>query len=103
MASTRTTRRPTAPSRSDAARRPRRGSPPSPATVTEIHRRLADAFGPLKPPRTWDPVEELVLTVLSQNTSDVNSGRAFEELRRRWPAWEELAGASPPDVADAIR
>jgi len=44
-----------------------------------------------------------VLTVLSQNTSDLNSGRAFGELRRRFPTWEELAGASPPDVADAIR
>jgi len=41
--------------------------------------------------------------VLSQNTSDANSGRAFEELRRRWPTWEALAAASPDDVADAIR
>jgi len=44
-----------------------------------------------------------VLTVLSQNTSDANSGRAFDELRKRWPTWEELADASPADVADAIR
>jgi len=77
--------------------------PPSPATIREIRRRLSRAFGPLEPPRTWDPVEELVLTVLSQNTSDANSGRAFGELRRRWPSWEALAAASPGDVADAIR
>lgn len=87
----------------DTPRRPRRGTPPSSATVREIRRRLARAFGPLGPPRTWDPVEELVLTVLSQNTSDANSGRAFEELRRRWPTWEALAVASPKGVADAIR
>jgi endonuclease-3 len=60
-------------------------------------------FGPLEPPRRWDPVEELVLTVLSQNTSDVNSGRAFEGLRRRWPTWEALAAAPPSRLADVIR
>jgi endonuclease-3 len=102
MASTRTARRP-AGAPADAPHRPRRGTPPSPATVREIRRRLVRAFGPLEPPRTWDPVEELVLTVLSQNTSDTNSGRAFEELRRRWPTWEALAAASPANVADAIR
>jgi endonuclease-3 len=68
-----------------------------------MHRLLVKRFGPLDPPRTWDPVEELVLTVLSQNTSDVNSGRAFEELRRRYPTWEALAAATPGKVADAIR
>jgi endonuclease III len=78
-------------------------SPPSPATVRAIHRLLAKRFGPLDPPRTWDPVEELVLTVLSQNTSDLNSGRAFDELRRRHPTWEALAAATPSKVADAIR
>jgi len=87
----------------DRPARPRSGRPPSPATIREIHRRLAKRFGPLDPPRTWDPVEELVLTVLSQNTSDLNSGRAFDELRHRYPTWEALAAASPSKVADAIR
>ena len=107
MAAARTTRpaltRPADRTGRDTPHRPRRGSPPSRATVRELRRRLARAFGPLQPPRTWDPVEELVLTVLSQNTSDTNSGRAFEELRRRYPTWERLAAASPDDVADAIR
>jgi endonuclease III len=104
--SSRTRQPPSAPKKRAAAdrpARPRAGRAPSPATVREIHRRLAKAFGPLDPPRTWDPVEELVLTVLSQNTSDVNSGRAFEELRRRYPTWERLAAAPPAEVADAIR
>jgi endonuclease-3 len=87
----------------DRPARPKAGRPPSPATIREIHRRLAKRFGPLDPPRTWDPVEELVLTVLSQNTSDLNSGRAFDELRHRYPTWEALAAASPSKVADAIR
>lgn len=78
-------------------------SPLSPATIREIHRRLRKRFGPLDPPRGWDPLEELVLTVLSQNTSDVNSGRAYRALRERYPTWEEVAAADPAELADAIR
>jgi endonuclease-3 len=43
------------------------------------------------------------MTVLSQHTSDANSGRAFASLRRRFPTWEEVAGAPADEVADAIR
>ena len=50
-----------------------------------------------------DPLEELVLTILSQNTSDVNSGRAWESLRARFPTWEQLAAARPREVEAAIR
>ena len=44
-----------------------------------------------------------MLTVLSQNTSDANSFRAYKSLRRRFPTWEELAAARPSEVAAAIR
>jgi len=71
--------------------------------VRAIHGRLLRFYGELGPPRRTDPLEELVLTVLSQNTSDVNSFRASESLRRRFPTWEELAAARPSEVADAIR
>src|SRR6266508_1430660 len=71
--------------------------------VLEILRRLRDRFGPLDPPHRLDPLEELVLTVLSQNTSDVNRDRAYTALRERFPTWEALAAASPAEVADAIR
>jgi endonuclease-3 len=77
--------------------------PPDPKLVREAHRRLARRLGPLAPPTRRDPVEELVLTVLSQNTSDVNRDRAFAALRERFPTWEALAAASPDDVAEAIR
>jgi endonuclease III len=76
---------------------------PSPAAIREIVKRLEKRFGPLEPPRRWDPLEELVLTVLSQNTSDVNSDRAFAAMRARYPSWEELAEARPEDLADAIK
>src|SRR6266511_4104215 len=70
--------------------RPRRGRQPSPATVREIYRRLRSALGPLDPPRRLDPLEELVVTVLSQNTSDVNRDRAYAAMRRRFPTWDAL-------------
>jgi endonuclease-3 len=84
-------------------RRPAPPSPPDPSTIREIHRRLASEHGPLVPSRRWEPLEELILTILSQNTSDVNSGRAYEALRRRFPTWEGLAEARPSRVAAAIR
>jgi endonuclease III len=77
--------------------------PPSAAVVREIHRRLRRALGPLDPPVRRDPIEELVLTVLSQNTSDVNRDRAFEAMRRRYPTWKRLARADPHDLAEAIK
>ncbi len=68
-----------------------------------IHRRLSARFGTLAPPRRSDPLEELVLAVLSQNTSDANSSRAYGRLRERFPSWGALCGASVAQVAEAIR
>jgi endonuclease III len=71
--------------------------------VRAIHRRLERHFGQLLPPRRSDPLEELVLTVLSQHTSDVNAERAYASLRAAFPTWEEVVRARPAAVADAIR
>jgi endonuclease-3 len=84
-------------------RRAARASPPDPARVREIHRRLKRAHGPLDPPRRLDPLDELVLTILSQNTSDVNRDRAWAALRARYPTWAAVATARPGDVARTIR
>lgn len=73
------------------------------ARVQEIHRRLGRVHGPLEAPRRLDPLEELILTVLSQNTSDVNRDRAYAAMRRRFPTWEELARARPSALATTIR
>jgi endonuclease-3 len=71
--------------------------------VRAIHRRLERHFGELLPPRREDPLDELILTVLSQHTSDVNAGRAFESLRRAFPTWDDVVRARSEEVADAIR
>jgi endonuclease-3 len=57
----------------------------------------------LLPPRRSDPLEELILTVLSQHTSDVNAERAFESLRAALPSWADVVRVPTRAVADAIR
>jgi endonuclease-3 len=71
--------------------------------VRAIHRRLERHFGELLPPRHGDPLEELVLTVLSQHTSDLNAERAYRSLRAALPTWDALVRAPSTAVADAIR
>ncbi len=50
-----------------------------------------------------DPLSELIYTVLSQNTSDVNSQRAFSKLSGTFETWDELANADEAKIGKAIR
>ena len=68
----------------------------------EVARRLADLYGP-RPRGRDDPFDSLVRTVLSQNTTDVNSHRAFGELKRRFPTAADLAKADLGEIEDSIR
>ncbi|MHA1246824.1 MAG: hypothetical protein ACTSPE_05810 [Candidatus Thorarchaeota archaeon] len=47
------------------------------AKAEEVCRRIRQNYGDAIASRHLPPVDELVLTILSQNTNDVNSGRAF--------------------------
>jgi endonuclease III len=49
------------------------------------------------------PLDELVLTVLSQNTNDRNRDVAYARLRTRFPTWAAVAAAPLADVEEAIR
>jgi len=49
------------------------------------------------------PIDELVLTVLSQNTNDRNRDVAYGRLRSRFPSWEEVGHAPVVEIEDAIR
>ena len=68
-----------------------------------IIRRLRRAYGEPPPPRRLPPLDELILTVLSQNTNDTNRDRAYADLRARFPTWDDVADAPLPAIARAIR
>ena len=71
--------------------------------VTRGLDRLETLFGRPRRHRRLPPLDELVLTILSQHTSDVNRDRAYASLRRRFPRWDDVLRAAPSDVEEAIR
>lgn len=72
----------------------------TPETVME---RLAPVYGwPVQTPH-GDAVAELILTVLSQNTADTNSGRAFIAMMNRYPSWQAIATAPTAELIATIQ
>lgn len=71
--------------------------------IREVHRRLREQQGDPQPRRAVPILDQLVGSVLSQHTSDVNSGRAFARLKAQFPAWEQVAHAPVGEVENAIR
>ncbi len=49
------------------------------------------------------PMDELILTILSANTSDINSGRAFQRLKAAYPTWQAVLDAPLAELTDVIR
>lgn len=48
-------------------------------------------------------IDELVSTILSQNTSDTNRDKGFFALKDRYPSWEQVRDADPEDIVETIR
>jgi len=71
--------------------------------IREITARLETRYGVAEWTPRWNPEEELISCILSQHTSDVNSLRAFERLRQKYPTWEEVIDAPTDELADTIR
>ncbi len=71
--------------------------------LATLHERLVEAYGTPRPRRQLDPIDELVLTILSQNTSDTNRDRAWERLKSRFPDWADVEAAAIADVEEALR
>ncbi len=69
----------------------------------EIMGQLAPLYGIPRPMPHGDAIAELILTVLSQNTADTNSGRAFTQLMRRYPSWKAIIEAPLADVVATIQ
>lgn len=77
---------------------------PSKRVIRTVDRELVDIYGRRDGMRgVGDPLDGLILTILSQNTSDVNSDRAFIRLKQAFPAWPEVLSADTARVEEAIR
>ncbi|HUG14425.1 MAG TPA: endonuclease III [Thermomicrobiales bacterium] len=64
---------------------------------------LRSSYGPPVRRAPRPAIDELIMTILSQHTSDINTERAYTSLRARFPRWEDVADAAVEDIADAIR
>lgn len=68
-----------------------------------VYQRLQAAFGIPTWRNPLPPLDELISTILSQNTNDNNRDRAFEALRSCFPTWEAVRDAEEQAIIDAIR
>jgi endonuclease-3 len=68
----------------------------------QVHQLLLEEYGHRAWRRRRAPLDELIFTILSQNTSDVNRDRAQQQLRERYPTWEEVLEAPEAEIVEAI-
>lgn len=73
------------------------------ADVLEAAARLRAHYGPLAWPNRVAPLENLIETILSQNTNDRNRDAAFRALRARYPDWQAVVEAPEAELAEVIR
>ncbi len=71
-------------------------------SVSDAIRSLSERYGPFEEEPRLDPAHEVVFTILSQHTSDINSGRAYRLLMERFGTLETVAQGTVPDIEDAI-
>lgn len=69
----------------------------------EVHTRLLDFYGYPEWRNPLPPLDELVSTILSQNTNDINRDRAFEALTAHFNSWEAVRDADRQEVIETIR
>jgi len=67
-----------------------------------VQKRLNAIYGPIH----WRPrmiaLDELIFTVLTQHTSDLNAERSYDALRKAMPTWASVIEAETQKIADAI-
>ena len=72
-------------------------------TSRDVMSLLSAEYGPMEWQPRYDPASELVYTILSQHTSDINSERAFRTLMATFGSLEAVAAADVGDIENAIR
>lgn len=68
-----------------------------------VNKKLLDFYGYPQWRNPLPPLDELVSTILSQNTNDLNRDVAFNALKARFPSWEAVRDAPLRQVKSAIR
>lgn len=71
--------------------------------VPYIIQNLKAVYGVPECETDLDPLDVLIETILSQSTTNVNSRRAFESLKRRFPTWDEARRARAVSIEAAIK
>jgi endonuclease-3 len=72
--------------------------------INKINKLLIQFFGiPKRNKKNPDPVDMLIGTILSQNTNDKNSYRAYQNLRQKYKSWDEVAKLTPSGIERIIR
>lgn len=71
--------------------------------IREMLRLLRKAYGEVRPFKRTDPVDEIVRTILSQNTNDKNSLAAFAVLKKNFKSWDKVLDTSIPRIAALIK
>ena len=71
--------------------------------LAQVYEILLATYGKPKNEPDYDPLGGLISTILSQHTSDINSGRAYQQLITTFPTWEEIRDAPTHLITEAIR
>ncbi len=71
--------------------------------LEQIIELLEREYGVPRRSRRSDVLESLIVTILSQNTNDINRDKAYAKLRERFTSWQEIHDAPEKDIAEAIR
>ena len=74
-----------------------------PITSLEAYRLLEEEQGAARWEPRFDPIEELVFTILSQHTSDLNAFKAYDKLTEAFGSWDAVIQGDEGDIAAAIR
>ena len=70
--------------------------------VDEILRLLELEYGPFEWSRRFDPLTELIFTILTQHTSDITAERALIELKKAFISWEDVLEAEVSEIEAVI-
>ena len=71
--------------------------------IEKIIKLLHERYGAPRPYRKSDPVDELIRTILSQNTTDKNSLSAFRVLKKNFKSWDRMLQLDARQIASLIR